>query len=279
MTKKNIEAYLIEKKGYLKKSAIEVAKAMWKLSPKHVHPKTKKELEKELAIIKEVQTDLRRAISLETEVVDTRLTDIYQQVIAYKNRPKKILFFDIETSFNICWSWSIGRKISLSDDNILEERKIICICYKWAGDEKTYSLTWKNGDDKEILQKFAKIALTADEVIGHNSDQFDVKHIRTRCIIHNIAFPIKLNQVDTLKMARAGYKFNSNKLNYIGQVLNEGKKLDTGGIQLWKDIVLHNSKPALNKMVEYCIGDVVLLEKVYNRLQEFSPKKKFKYKL
>ena len=86
-----------------------------------------KELEKELAIIKEVQTDLRRAISLETEVVDTRLTDIYHQVIAYKNRPKKILFFDIETSFNICWSWSIGRKISLSDDNILEERKIICI--------------------------------------------------------------------------------------------------------------------------------------------------------
>ena len=238
-----------------------------------------KKIVKKTKKIKEVQTDLRRAISLETEIVDTRLTDIYEQVIAYKNRPKKILFFDIETSFNICWSWSIGRKISLSDENILEERKIICICYKWAGDEKTYSLTWKNGDDKEILQKFAKIALTADEVIGHNSDQFDVKHIRTRCIIHNIAFPIKLNQVDTLKMSRAGYKLNSNKLNYIGQVLNEGKKVDTGGIQLWKDIVLHNSKPALAKMVEYCIGDVVLLEKVYNRLQEFSPKKKFKYKL
>ena len=97
MTKKNIEKFLIEKKGYLKKSAIEVAKAMWKLSPKHVHPKTKKELEKELEVIKEVQTDLRRAISLETEIVDTRLTDIYEQVIAYKNRPKKILFFDIET--------------------------------------------------------------------------------------------------------------------------------------------------------------------------------------
>ena len=46
MTKKNIEKFLIEKKGYLKKSAIEVAKAMWKLSPKHVHPKTKKELRK-----------------------------------------------------------------------------------------------------------------------------------------------------------------------------------------------------------------------------------------
>jgi|JI10StandDraft_1071094.scaffolds.fasta_scaffold114534_3 uncharacterized protein YprB with RNaseH-like and TPR domain len=278
MTKKNIEAYLIEKKGYLKKSAIEVAKAMWKLSPKHIHPKTKKELEKELAIIKEVQTDLRRAISLETEVVDTRLTDIYHQVIAYKNRPKRKIFFDIETSPNVVFSWRIGNKVNLSHDNIINERAIICICYKWDDEDVVHSLKWNKGDDKEMLKKFAKIIDSADEVIGQNSDKFDLKWLRTRCILHDIPISNKFNSIDTLKMARAGFNFNSNKLDYMGSYLGLGKKLSTG-YDLWTKIVLHNDSKAMEDMITYCKQDVALLEKVYEKLQKFSPTKKFKYKL
>ena len=175
MNKKIVETFLLERKGYLKKSPLDTAKAMWKLSPKHVHPKTKKELEKELAIIKEVQTDLRRALTLETEVVDTRLTDIYHQVIAYKNRPKRKIFFDIETSPNVVFSWRIGNKVNLSHDNIINERAIICICYKWDDENIVHSLKWNKGDDKEMLKKFAKIIDSADEVIGQNSDKFDLK--------------------------------------------------------------------------------------------------------
>jgi len=277
LTKQKIEDWLISHQGYLKKSPIEAAKAIWKNSPKHFLPKGQKELQKDLALIGQVQSDLRKAKSIETERFDDGLLDIYQKIIDEKNRPKKILLYDIETSFNITWSWQIGRKISLSDDNIIEERKIITICYKWLNDPKTYSLVWKNGCDKELLKKFAKIAESADMVLGHNSDNFDCKHIRTRCLYHNVPFPVKLNQIDTLKMARAGYKFNSNKLNFIGKFLGVGEKVDTGGIQLWKDVILHKDKKALDKMVNYCIGDILLLEKVYNKLKEFSPEKRFKF--
>ncbi len=279
MLRKNIvESFLLQKMGYLKKSPLETAKALWKVSPKHVQPKTKKELEKDLDLIREIQVDLRRAKTIEEEIVDTKLTDIYNDILEYKNRPKRKLFFDIETSPNVVFSWRIGNKINLSPDNILNERAIICICYKWSDDETVYSLQWNKGDDKEMLKKFAKIIDSADEVIGQNSDRFDIKWLRTRCILHNIPISVKFNSLDTLKMARAGFNFNSNKLNYMGQYLGLGEKLHTG-YDLWKDIILKNDKKAMSDMVDYCKQDVVLLEQVYNRLQEYCPIKKFKYKL
>lgn len=109
----------------------------------------------------------------------------------------------------------------------------------------------------------------------HNCDQFDIKFLRTRFAYHNIPFPKELETIDTLKMARKNFRFNSNKLDYIGQFLGLGQKQDTGGISLWKDIVLHNNKEALDKMISYCNGDVDLVKKVYEKLQEFHPEKKF----
>ncbi len=56
--------------------------------------------------------------------------------------PKKRLFFDLEVSPNIVFSWRIGREVSLSDADIIQERAIICVGYKWEGDDKTYSIQW-----------------------------------------------------------------------------------------------------------------------------------------
>jgi len=279
MTKKDIELFLIEKQGYLKKAPIETAKAIWKKSSKYTLPKTHSELEKELNLIGTVQRAFRAAKTLQKEVKTSELIDLYTEIIQEKNKPKRRLFFDIEITPNLVVAFQIGPKVNLSIDNIVEERKVICICYKWSDDSKIYSLVWKDGNDKEVLEKFSKVLESADEIVGHNSDNFDIKHVRARCLYHDIKFPIKLNSIDTLKMARQGYKFNSNKLDYIARFLGIGKKTDTGGLQLWKDIFLYNSKDALNKMVEYCKNDVDILEKVYICLQDYSPKKKFKYEL
>lgn len=278
MTKQSIENWLLNHQGYLKKSSIETAKAIWKQSDKHKLPKNQKELQKELDVIKQIQSDLRRAKTIETEISDTTLSDIYQKIIDNKNRPKRRLFFDIETSPNVVFSWRIGNKINLSHDNIIDERAIICVCWKWEGEEKVSSLQWNNGKDKDLLLKFSKIIDSADEVIGQNSDKFDLKWLRTRAIFHNIPISIKFNSLDTLKMARAGFNFNSNKLDYMGKFLGVGGKNQTG-YDLWKDIILHNSKQAMVTMIEYCKVDVIRLEEVYQKLQPYCPVKKFKYTL
>ena len=188
-------------------------------------------------------------------------------------RKIKRLFFDIETSPNIGLFWTAGYKLNITPDNIIKERAIICICYKWAGEEKTYSLNWDNNqDDKTMLEKFIKVANEADELIGHNGDRFDLPWIRTRCLYHRIPVFPNYTTLDTLKNARSKFKFNSNKLDYIAKFLGIGAKIHTG-YDLWKNIVVNNDKKALKEMVEYCKNDVVLLENVYNEMSTYIPSK------
>jgi uncharacterized protein YprB with RNaseH-like and TPR domain len=184
---------------------------------------------------------------------------------------KKRLFFDIETSPNIGFFWQSGYKLNVPYSNIIKERAIICICYKWEDESKVYSLNWdENQDDKTMLEAFMAVANEAHEMVGHNGDRFDLPWIRTRCLFHRIpTFPTYVT-IDTLKQARSKFRFNSNRLDYIANYLGVGGKTETG-FDLWKDIVLKNDKTALKKMIEYCKNDVNILEKVYQALANYVP--------
>lgn len=185
---------------------------------------------------------------------------------------KERLFFDIEVSPNVVLSWRTGYELSISPDNILEERAIICICWKWEGEKKIHSLEWdKKQCDKKMLEKFIPILNSATEAIGHNGDRFDLKWIKGRCLFHRIPTYPRYTTIDTLKIARANFNLNSNKLDYIAQFLGFGGKMETGGFGLWKSIVLDKCEKSLSKMVRYCKKDVALLERVFQELRSYAP--------
>lgn len=181
----------------------------------------------------------------------------------------KRLFFDIETSPNIVYSWNIGYNLNISYENILTERAVICICYKWEHENTVHSLVWDRGNDKQLLIEFAEILNSADEVVAHNGDRYDIKWFRTRCIKYGISVTPYITSIDTLKEAKKYFRFNSNRLDYIGQFLGVGKKAETGGFDLWKSIVSQNNKKSLLVMVNYCKQDVLLLEKVFNKFNKY----------
>jgi regulator of sigma D len=181
----------------------------------------------------------------------------------------KRLFLDLETSPNICYTWRIGQKINLGHNFILKERAIICACYKWQHEKKVHFVEWKAGDDKRVVKEMMSIMDQADEVIGHNSDRFDIPWVNTRAIKHGIKPVSNYKKVDTLKMARKNFNFNNNKLDYLSQFLLGDEKIDTGGFDLWKS-VMDGDESAMAKMVKYCKKDVVLLERVYNKLLSYS---------
>lgn len=181
----------------------------------------------------------------------------------------KRLFFDIETSPNICYSWRIGYNISIGFENIIDERKIICISYKWEGIDKIHTLTWdKNLCDRQMLIDFIAVANQADELIAHNGDRFDIKWIRTRCIYHRIPMFPNYRTLDTLKKAKSGFNFNSNRLDYIAQYLGVGAKVKHSGFDMWKG-VMKGDKEALKEMVNYCEGDIIVLEDVFLTMQNY----------
>jgi len=184
-------------------------------------------------------------------------------------QPIKRLFFDIETSPMVCYSWRVGYNLNLSYDNVIEDWKIICISYKWQDEDKVYSLKWDNNKcDKDMLKSFIKVMNEADEIIAHNGDRFDLKKIRTRCLHHRLPLFPNYRTLDTLKKAKSGFNFPNNKLDTIAQWLGVGAKIKHRGFDMWKDVV-EGDKKALKEMVDYCDMDVVVLEDVYLTLQSY----------
>lgn len=183
------------------------------------------------------------------------------------------LYFDIEVSPDIVFSWRIGHKVNLNYENIIKERAIICIGYKWEHEKQARILVWdKNQDDKEMLRKFVEIVNLADEAIGHNGDSFDLPWIRTRCLFHNIPMMPEYKTVDTLQWARRKFYFNSNRLDYLGKFMGFGGKIKTE-FDLWKRIVLQNDPKALKAMCDYCKRDVQMLQDVHQKLALYVPHK------
>lgn len=215
----------------------------------------------------------KKKVSLQQVTDYTTQSDSVEQLpvtpTANPVKPRRLVF-DIETSPNIGFFWSAGYKLNIDYSNIIKERAIMCICYKWEGEKKVYSLQWDaNQDDKVMLEEFLEIANEADELIGHNGDKFDLSWIRTRCLYHGIPMFPKYSTIDTLKISRAKFRFNSNKLDYIAKYLGIGAKIKTT-FSLWRDIVLEKDEKAMKAMIKYCKGDVVILEQVYNKLKNHT---------
>ena len=196
-----------------------------------------------------------------------------EQLKAYMNldmeQPVRRLFFDIETSPMIVYSWRIGYKINLNYENVIENWKIICISYKWEHEDKVRNLVWdKDQCDKQMLIDFIKIANTADELVAHNGDRFDIKKVRTRCIYHRIPMFPKYRSLDTLKKSRGSFDFPSNRLDVIARYLGIGAKLEHEGFPMWVKC-MQGDEQALKDMLKYCDMDIIVLEDVFLTIQNY----------
>jgi DNA polymerase elongation subunit (family B) len=186
--------------------------------------------------------------------------------IQNKKKEFKRLFFDIETSYVKALVWRPGDQY-VPITNIRGRTKIICISYKWQHEDKVQTLTWdKNHSDRKMVETFIKVLGEADEIVAHNGDRFDIKHVRTRAIDLGLLMYTKYRTNDTLKKARRFFNFLSNKLDYIGEFLEVGRKVVHEGMTMWEKVqegTKAEQKEYLDKMVEYCEQDVILLQDAF----------------
>lgn len=190
----------------------------------------------------------------------------------------KILLFDIETCHNIVAAFQL--KVDyIQPQNILQERHLISICYKWLGEKTVHSISllddmerFNNNphDDYYICSEFHKVLSEADVIVGHNSDKFDIKVVEGRMLINKLPPLPPVLKIDTLKIAKSRFSFNSNKLDYLGHVLGCGRKIHTDN-SLWLKVLAGNVK-AIHSMVKYNKQDVRLLEQVFFKLRPYISK-------
>lgn len=188
----------------------------------------------------------------------------------------KILLYDLETSLEAVTVFSLQHNDFIPPDSVVTERHIISVCYKWLGEKTVHSLSLLDDpkrfakdihDDAYVVREFHKILSTADAVVGHNSDGFDNRYVRTRALVHGLPMLPPITSIDTYKTAKAVFNFNSNSLNYIGQYLKVGKKKPTTP-GLWLR-AFNGDKKAIREMVSYNKQDVLLLEAVFLKLRPY----------
>jgi hypothetical protein len=188
----------------------------------------------------------------------------------------KVLFLDIETSPILMTSWSI-RSPEASAVWVERDTFILMFSYQWMGDKKVRTVClpdfpgYKRDkyNDKKLCSVLHELLDKADIVCAHNA-QFDVKKTNSRLIINGFDPPSPYKIVDTLKIARGAFKFDSAKLDSIGRYLSLGRKIPNTGAHLWRGCVDGNLD-AWRIMRMYCKQDTALLAKAYDKLKAWAP--------
>jgi hypothetical protein len=191
------------------------------------------------------------------------------------NTDAKILFLDIETAPSLGWVWGKW------EQNVIDFKSdwyMLSFAYKWAGDMKVIAVGLDNAprykpgseNDKWLSKQVWNLINEADIIVAHNGDAFDLTKINTRLLIHGFTPPAPYKTVDTLKIARKVFRFDSNKLDDLGHYLDIGRKLPHTGFHLWKGCMV-GDKESWAKMKEYNAHDVELLEQLYYKLREWAP--------
>lgn len=187
----------------------------------------------------------------------------------------KILVFDIETSHNLQYAFDVWNGVPVN--NIKEERNILTASWLWLDNPKEVfgvSVTPTHPrDDRRVLEALSKAISQADAVVAHYGDKFDMPYVRARLAINGMDPIPNVKQIDTCKLAKSLFKFNSNRLDYLGHVLGLGRKKKIPA-ETWIEI-FEGDKPtrtrAIETMLDYNKQDVGLLKDVFDVLVRFKP--------
>jgi uncharacterized protein YprB with RNaseH-like and TPR domain/predicted RNA-binding Zn-ribbon protein involved in translation (DUF1610 family) len=174
----------------------------------------------------------------------------------------KILFFDIETTPNVVYTWGRYEQDAI---DVVDDWHLLCFAYKWFGEKETFAM---NGKEENMVKYLWQLFNEADVIVAHNGDQFDIKKVNALFIKYGMKPPAPYKTIDTKKVAKRYFRFDSNKLDDLGRYLGLGRKMQTGGFELWKGC-MDGDKKAWKIMLDYNKQDVILLEKVYLKMRSW----------
>ena len=191
----------------------------------------------------------------------------------------RIFLYDLETTQNIVASFRLfDPHGSIPHENIIQERYIVTAAWKDLGERTVHGSTVLDdparfkanpNDDYHVVKTIHDAMMGADIIVGHNGDAYDSKYLETRILVHGLSPLPPFRSIDTLKIAKLRFLFNSNRLDYLARLLFKDQKVHTDN-QLWLD-ALKGDEKAIREMFTYNKHDVVLLEKVFLKLRPYMP--------
>lgn len=181
----------------------------------------------------------------------------------------RILTLDIENAPNLAHVWSLfNQNVSLAQ--LQEVATVISVAAKWYGEKEVLFYSDHHDGHDVMVKAIHALVSEADLIVGYNSAGFDMKHLNREFILAGLNPPAPYKNVDLLQTVRKQFKFASGKLDHVAQQLGLGKKTAHAGHDLWVRC-MRGEDAAWDKMRQYNKQDVVLTEKLYDRLRAWIP--------
>ena len=176
----------------------------------------------------------------------------------------KILTIDIETRPSLAYVWGLWDQ-NVGLNQVEEFGTVISWAAKWHGEKKVYFASDHHDGHAEMIKQAWELLDEADAVVGYNSKSFDMKHLNREFVLAGYPPPSPYTDIDLMNVVKQRFCFTSNKLQHVATELGIGSKLQHDVFDLWLRCRKDDHK-AWSTMKKYNMQDVVLTEKVYERL-------------
>lgn len=182
----------------------------------------------------------------------------------------KILAIDIETAPAIAFVWGLWKQ-NVGLNQIVEDPRVLCFAAKWIGQDGVMFYSEHHDGHLNMVKKAHELMDEADILLHYNGTSFDVPHLQREFLEAGMPPTSGFQEIDLLKTCRKQFRFPSNKLQYVSEHIGLEGKIQNEGFTLWSGCLDGNEK-SWEKMKEYNIQDVHLLEEAYEILQPWIPR-------
>lgn len=180
---------------------------------------------------------------------------------------KSILVFDIETSPHVVEVFDVWGKVG-GPSKIVAPGQMICWAAKWVGRPKVLFASDYHDGHADMVRGIHDLIDRADIVVGFNHVKFDLRHLRREFLEADLPPTRPHKDVDLYRVVKQNFAFPSSSLNYVASTLGVGSKVKHDGLALWRGCLNGDAK-SWATMKRYCVGDVRLTERLYERLLPF----------
>ena len=166
------------------------------------------------------------------------------------------------------WKHTIGRRIHA--DDVKEWPRTICAAWKWYDSEDVeFAAEWQVGGYDGFMRAVWDVFDQADLIIGHNADRFDARHLMGGWAEMGLPAPSPYKVIDTLKIARGTFAYESNTLDALNKRLGIDAKTDKYDARIARAAV-NGDKEAQETLSAYNRGDIIASEALFDRLRPFA---------
>lgn len=181
-----------------------------------------------------------------------------------KTNGVRTLVLDIESRPAEAFVWGLW-DVNVGINQVKENHDVLCWSAKWVGEDYIYFSSVFHHGKENMVEALWEMMDEADEVVGFNSRQFDIKHMNAQFFMQGLPPPSPYKSIDLLRTIKGTMRFLSNKLDFISKTLDIGQKTEHEGFPLWV-ACMEGDKKAWQLMQTYNEQDVLLTEELYHKL-------------